>query len=378
MSHDSKREETGSTDETSWSEAPWLFLKGCLVGTADVIPGVSGGTMALITGIYDRLIHAMSSLNRESFLSLLTLRFGRFFRTFHWRFLLILLGGVVGAIAFFTRVIPLQIYMHTDPELVFGLFFGLILGSVVLLIREIGPERKRWDARTALLGGTLFGLWIVNLVPANTPEHFLFVFLSGMIAFSAMILPGISGSYILLILGKYDYILGNVAGIGGPDTVASITALLPLLLGGITGLVLFSRILSWLLKHYHTVTLMVMIGIMIGSLSAIWPWQERTYRQEVSLVEMRPLTDPLVIGLQQGTARSSPLSWYRLGDREEESGTIEVERIERKLVKSDPYIPGINQPEGWEPGLLHHGMAGMVIGLILVGGLEFLRRKSST
>jgi putative membrane protein len=300
-------------DETTWKESPWLALKGFLMGSADIIPGVSGGTMALITGIYDRLINAVRSVDRKVISSVFRLRIRELFENLHWRFIIILFSGIVVAVFFFTRVVPLQIYMHTRPELIYGLFFGLILGSVLVLLKEVRPGEKGIKTVMALVAGTLFGFWVVTLVPTDTPETFTFVFMSGLFAFSAMILPGISGSYVLLILGKYDYVLTQLSTLGNDGTVEAALALLPLFLGGAAGLALFSRILSWLLRTYHAITLMVLIGFLIGSLYVIWPYQEREFREDVIQVEEYSITDPYVQDLIENPPdRRLPL-YTRLG-----------------------------------------------------------------
>jgi putative membrane protein len=367
-------------DETTWKETPWLALKGFLMGSADIIPGVSGGTMALITGIYDRLINAVRSVDRRVISSFFRFQFTELLQAFHWKFVLILCTGIVLAVAFFTRIVPLQVYMHTDPELIYGLFFGLILGSVVVLLNEVPKNKRNLKTFTALLLGTLFGYWIVTLVPAETPETFSFVFLSGMFAFSAMILPGISGSYILLILGKYDFVLEQLGNIGNVGTVEAILALIPLFLGGAAGLALFSRILSWLLRKFHALTIMVLIGFLIGSLYVIWPYQDRDFRETVVHVEEFDYNNPLVQQLLDSPQNRNQPEYIRLGEiinpdaPSEEYYRIEVEHVNRSLIHSDPFIPGVSKekPDDYS---LWGGINGFVFGLLLVVGLDYLRRK---
>jgi putative membrane protein len=368
-------------DETSWQETPWLALKGFLMGSADIIPGVSGGTMALITGIYDRLINAVRSVNGKVIASLLKFRFRDLLQEFHWKFILTLVAGIITAVIFFTRIVPLQVYMYTNPEFIYGLFFGLIVGSAVVLLNEINKEERNLKSFTALVLGTLFGFWIVTMVPANTPESFSFVFLSGMFAFSAMILPGISGSYILLILGKYDYVLEQLGILGNDGTVDAAFALLPLFLGGAVGLAIFSRILSWLLRKYHTITLMVLIGFLIGSLYAIWPYQEREYSEEVVRIEEYHIDDPIVQELRESSPDVNLPSYTRLGEivnpdaPSPELYRIEVEYVNRNLIYSEPYIPYVSEKEQDPDFSFWNGIFGLLTGLVLVGALDFLRRK---
>ncbi|MDX1638391.1 MAG: DUF368 domain-containing protein, partial [Balneolaceae bacterium] len=199
-------------EHTSWKEWPVLMAKGFLMGSADIVPGVSGGTLALILGIYERLINAIKSANTRFVRQLVTLQWRSALQVIHWKFLLMLFSGIAAAILFFTRIVPLQVFMFTDPELIYGLFFGLIVGSIWILVKAI--DGLTWGHGGLILVGAIVGFWVVTLVPTDTPETALFVFFSGSIAICAMILPGISGSYLLLILRKYDYILSQVAALG--------------------------------------------------------------------------------------------------------------------------------------------------------------------
>jgi putative membrane protein len=178
----------------------------------------------------------------------------------------------------------------TQPEMVYGLFFGLIVASVIVLMREV-PRYGPREILTAL-AGVAFGFAVVNLVPVETPTAAWFIFLSGFIAISAMLLPGISGSFILLILGKYAYII-DALGRFDLVVIAAFTA------GMLSGLVAFSRAVVWLLRHYHQPTLLVIKGILIGSLWTIWPFQERVYetvREKQRLVASTPVWPEAVDG----------------------------------------------------------------------------------
>ena len=267
-----------------------LYLKGFAMGSADVVPGVSGGTMALITGIYAQLLDAIRSVDAQALRLLLTLQWGAAFERIHWRFLAVLLSGLLSAVLFFTRVIPLPTLIHTHPVPIYGLFFGLVLGSVWTVGRGVG----RFDLSAALytLAGIAIGFRIVTLIPADTPDHPLFIFFAGAVAICAMVLPGISGSFILLILRKYDYVLGQVGLLGGPDTLSAVGVLVPFGLGILTGIALFTRFLIWLLHRYGKPTMAVLIGFMVGSLWVIWPWQNRVYetvRGKHKLISSTPL-----------------------------------------------------------------------------------------
>ncbi len=245
-----------------------LAIKGFCMGAADVIPGVSGGTMAFILGIYAQLLAAINSFDLIWLKHVVKLEVKPAFQRPHFGFLIPLVIGIFAAILFFTRVIPLPVLLHTHPEPIYGFFFGLIIGTVIALL----PETKRFDivAGVFLTIGIIFGWLIVNLVPMETPDSSGFIFLSGILAISAMLLPGISGSFILLILRKYDTILNAIGHF-------NFAILIPFVLGALTGLIVFSRFIGWLLTRFYRATLLVIIGILIGSLWIIWPFQEREY-----------------------------------------------------------------------------------------------------
>lgn len=263
--------------------AALVAAKGFCMGAADVVPGVSGGTMAFILGIYPQLLAAIKSFDLEWLRRLLTLDLRGALTYPHLRFLLPLVAGIAGALLFFTRVVPLPLLIHTRPELVYGLFFGLILGSIALLLRHI--EHWTAGALAQLALGVIVGFFLVTLVPVSTPETPAFVFLSGALAICAMILPGISGSFILLILRKYAYIFEAVGHL-------DVGVLLPFGLGIVTGLALFSRLLTWLLSTCYRATLLAINGLLIASLWVIWPFQDRVYeivRGKQRLIASTPL-----------------------------------------------------------------------------------------
>lgn len=351
------------------------------MGSADIVPGVSGGTMALITGIYDRLIFAIKSLDLDAIRSLILFRFGAFFQSFHWKFFLFLGMGMFTAVLFFTRIVPLQIYMFTHPEIVYGLFFGLILGSIGLLIAEVDSRNRNWKYSIGLVAGALFGYWIVTLVPSETPETFWFVFIAGSVSISAMILPGISGSYILLIFQKYDYILTLLSDIGGSNTLQALIQLVPFILGAGTGIILFSRVLSWLLKRFHSATIVVLIGFLIGSLYVIWPFQEREFAESVRHSEIVSVDTNLVQELlNQGENIQAP-QYYRISsvvETDPESGeatVVEIERVSRKMISNRPLFPWGEEVQEQEQNLWA-GVAGISGGLVLIFLITFLRGKA--
>jgi len=240
--------------------------KGFMMGSADVVPGVSGGTMAFILGIYPRLLRAIRLVDGQAIGLLLRGRIGEFVTRIDLLFLVALGSGILAALLFFTRVVPLPELIRTDPEPVYSLFFGLITASVIVLVRDIGGLRAGefgW-----LATGVALGFAVVNLVPVQTPEAGWFVFLAGALAISAMILPGISGSFILVVLGKYAYVFGAIGRL-------DLGVLAPFALGCLCGLALFSRVLMWLLEHHYRRTILTIIGVLVGSLWVIWPFQRR-------------------------------------------------------------------------------------------------------
>ncbi|MCK5876134.1 MAG: DUF368 domain-containing protein [Candidatus Marithrix sp.] len=245
-----------------------IVVKGFCMGAADVVPGVSGGTMAFILGIYAQLLAAIRSFDLIWLKYVFTLQVKPAIQRPHFSFLLPLFIGIVGALIFFTRIIPLPIFLHTHPEIVYGLFFGLIVASILVLLPEIKPLNL--SKTMSLLMGIVLGWLIVTLVPMNTPDTTSFIFFSGMLAISAMLLPGISGSFILLILHKYDTILNAIGHF-------NFMILIPFGFGVVAGLVFFSRIISWLLASFYHHTVAIIIGILIGSLWIIWPFQTREY-----------------------------------------------------------------------------------------------------
>jgi putative membrane protein len=248
---------------------PWLhILRGFCIGTADIVPGVSGGTLAFILGIYRRLIEALRGFDLTLLRLLAHGEVRAAVRQVDLPFLLPLGIGVALALAFFTRVVPLPRLITTHPEPVYGLFFGLVAASVAVLLRSADALRALdlpW-----LLAGLLAGLAVVNLVPVETPETAWFVFLSGMLAISAMLLPGISGSFVLLLLQKYAYVFDAIGHL-------QLAVVIPFGLGCVAGVLAFSRLLGWLMHRYYHRTLVTITGLLVGSLWIIWPFQERTY-----------------------------------------------------------------------------------------------------
>ena len=240
-----------------------LALKGCAMGMADVVPGVSGGTIAFISGIYEELLDSIRSVDATALRLLLRFRLAEFWRHINGRFLLPVLLGI--AVAIFSLARLMTYLLTNQPIAIWSFFFGLIVASALLVARQIG----RWDWRTmlAFAVGAAAAWWITVATPAETPDDWWFVMLSGAIAICAMILPGISGAFILLLLGKYQYIMHAVGEFDIPVIAVFV-------IGAAAGIISFSHLLSWLLKHWHDVTVAVLMGFMVGSLNKVWPWKE--------------------------------------------------------------------------------------------------------
>jgi putative membrane protein len=240
-----------------------LSVKGFCMGAADVVPGVSGGTMAFILGIYEELITSIKSFDLIFLKRLFSFRVKDAFNHASWRFLMAIGAGIL--LAIFTLARMLSWLLHNHPVLIWSFFFGLIVASLFTVSKHL----KKWTPSIIVwIGlGTLCTYLLVGMVPARTPETLWFLFMSGAIAICAMILPGISGAFILVLLGKYHYVLEAVNN-------RDILTLVLVAVGAGVGLVTFVRLLSWLFSRYHDVTIALLTGLMLGSLRKIWPWKK--------------------------------------------------------------------------------------------------------
>lgn len=246
-----------------------VAVKGACMGAADVIPGVSGGTIAFIMGIYDEFVGSLASINGEALKLLLKGRFSAFWKHINGSFLLSLVAGI--GISVIALAGLMQMLLSDFPIQTWAFFFGLIVASSIFIIRGISGWKLR-DGLLLILGVAL-GAVICTLSPTQTPDGLWFIFLSGALAICAMILPGISGSFILLILGKYQYIMGCISGlVSGVDFTRNLLILGVFGLGAIIGILSFTRFLHWLLARWKKETMIVLAGFIIGSLVKIWPW----------------------------------------------------------------------------------------------------------
>lgn len=233
------------------------------MGAADVVPGVSGGTIAFISGIYEELIDSISKVNLKTLKLWRKEGFSSMWKELNGNFLISLVIGIGLSIITLAKLI--RHLLETQPILIWSFFFGLVLASIIYVGRQI----TRWNlgAVILLISGALVAYFITTLTPQTTDASYPYVFLSGALAICAMILPGISGSFILLLLGMYKPVLDAI-------NDKNVGLLVTLMLGAVVGLLSFSRLLKWLFDHYANLTLAVLTGFIIGSLNKIWPWKE--------------------------------------------------------------------------------------------------------
>ncbi len=239
-------------------------MRGVFMGASDVVPGVSGGTMAFILGIYEELINSLRTLGEPRFIkAVLSLRIRDAMEMANWKFLLSLGAGI--GLAILTLAHSLEWLLVNHPVFLWSFFFGLVLASVFVVAQRVGE----WTLQRALalVAGAVGAFMLVGLVPVQTPETWWFLFLSGALAICAMILPGVSGAFILLLLGKYQFVLSAV-------TQRDILSLALVAAGAAIGLVTFAQILGRLFERYHDTTVALLTGLMIGSLRKVWPWKK--------------------------------------------------------------------------------------------------------
>lgn len=239
------------------------YLKGMSMGAADVVPGVSGGSIALIAGIYERLLDSIKSVDKTALGLLLKFEIKNLWNHIDASFLFTLLAGIMTSIFSLSKVITYLMDYHPIP--LWSFFCGLIIISAILILKDI--QRWTFGVVLALIIGTVVAYWITSLPPTTTPNTLWFTFVAGAIAICAMILPGISGSFLLLVMGQYERIIGAV-------NEKDFLIIIVFGSGCLVGILAFSRVVSYLLKHYHAVTIGVLSGFMVGSLNKIWPWKE--------------------------------------------------------------------------------------------------------
>ena len=240
-----------------------LYFKGLAMGAADVVPGVSGGTIAFITGIYQELLETISAFSRiGNYQILFRQGIKPFWQTMNGNFIVVLFAGISTSIFSLAKIITYL--LENQPELVWSFFFGLIVVSCGLIAKEV----EQWNLTTLvlLIVGCAVAYTITVVSPASVEATYPMIFFAGAIAICAMILPGISGSFILLLMGMYGPIMGAIKNL-------DITVLMIFTAGTATGLISFSRILSWVYSEHKDFTLALLTGFLVGSLNAVWPWK---------------------------------------------------------------------------------------------------------
>ncbi|MCP4356729.1 MAG: DUF368 domain-containing protein [Chloroflexi bacterium] len=263
-------EQTAAKRKRSWHEYGGLTLRGICMGASDIVPGVSGGTMAFILGIYEELINSIKTLgDRDFLLAVGTFKVKRALALFNWEFLLAVGLGILIAIITLSGI--LETLLINYPVYIWSFFFGLVLASAFVVSKRI----KQWTIGkfTVLAAGAFSAYLLVGLVPLQTPDTWWFWMFTGAVASSAMILPGVSGAFLLVLLGKYLDTLSAVNAARSGD-FSEIWRIFFMGLGAGLGLITVSQVLSWLFKKYHDWTVAVLIGLMLGSLRKVWPWKQ--------------------------------------------------------------------------------------------------------
>ncbi len=268
----------------------FLVIKGLCMGAANKVPGVSGGIVAYVGGFYEEFIYSLQKINGKAFKLLLNGRFKSFYRYINGSFLTLLLFGML--ISYFSVSRVLDYFLEQKELFVWSAFFGMILGSIYY----IGKDFEHWTKKTisAAFVGLAVGIAISYLNPATENDNLLFIFLCGMISVSGMTLPGLSGSFILMLLGNYvlllvdsvnalydtfsELLLGDFGFVNNPERLAILTILAVFTAGSATGLVTLSHILSYVLNHYKHRTTAVILGFITGSLGVVWPWKRTIYK----------------------------------------------------------------------------------------------------
>jgi uncharacterized membrane protein len=274
----------------TFTDKIFLILKGLGMGAANKVPGVSGGVVAFVSGFYEEFIYSLQKVNRKAFKLLLNGRFKNFYTYINGRFLSLLFFGMIISYFSVSKVLD---YLIAHYELyIWSVFFGMIIGSIYYIYKDFDD----WNYKTylSLFIGIIVGVAISFLNPARENDNLWFVFFCGIISVAGMTLPGFSGSFILILLGNYVLLLvdsvnalsstfyeilgGNFSFTQNPERVRMLKVLSVFTLGSATGLVTFSHVLSYILKHYKSITLSAIIGFIIGSLGVVWPWKETIYK----------------------------------------------------------------------------------------------------
>ncbi len=288
-----------------------LFLKGLAMGAANKVPGVSGGIVAFVTGFYEELIYSFNKINYKSLKLLLSGRFKSFFKYTNAHFLVIVFSGSI--FSYFTVSLLLDYLLKNYEMYVWSLFFGLILGSIYYIAKGFKDYSPRCN--WYILIGIVMGISISFLPPAKENDNLWFVFLCGMIGVSGMTLPGLSGSFILILLGNYvlllvdsvnalsktllDIITGDFSFIHDPERVHYLKIIGAFSAGSAFGLVVTSHILEFVLKRWHNIVTAIILGFIAGSLGNVWPWKEKVYMQQNGQIVKDSMGNPILINFKR-------------------------------------------------------------------------------
>ena len=267
-----------------------LTLKGFAMGAANVIPGVSGGTIALITGVFEKLIHSLRSIDHTAVSLLLKGQFRNFASHINFYFLLAVFSGAV--LSVFTLARLLAYLFDNFPVFIWAYFFGLIMASVYF----VGKSIEKWTFTVLVMfaAGALLAVWISSMSPAAGNENTFYLILCGMVAVCSMILPGLSGSFILILMGNYELVAIEAI------NELRLDILIPVFIGIVGGLLIFSHFLSWIFRNFRSHTLSVLTGFIAGSLLILWPWKNPVYRlDEFGRVLNRPDGSPVIQNYQR-------------------------------------------------------------------------------
>ncbi len=251
-----------------------VALKGFGMGAANVVPGVSGGTIALLTGIYADIVNALNAVTeKQTWKALLRGRFAAFWRLINGDFLVALIVGVLVSVFSLAKVVTYCLTLY--PILTWAFFFGLILASTVIMFRDVKDFRLK-DGIFVVLG-IVIGVVVCTLSPTETRDDIWFIFICGAVSICAMILPGISGSFILLVMGKYNYVMQAISDFNWPVIII-------FALGCAVGILAFAKFLHWLLARWERQTLIVLLGFVLGSLIRVWPWYDSAALEQAQLL----------------------------------------------------------------------------------------------
>lgn len=306
-------------------EKIFLILKGLGMGAANKVPGVSGGVVAFVAGFYEEFIYSLKKVNKKAFLLLINKRYKSFYNYINGRFLTLLFLGMIVSYFSVSKVLD---YLIKHYELyVWSVFFGMIIGSIYYINKDF----KDWNYKTytSLAIGILLGLSVSFLNPAKENSNLWFVFFCGIIGVSGMTLPGFSGSFILILLGNYvlllvdsvnalsdtflEIIQGDFSFINNSQRLRMLQVLIVFTLGSVTGLVTFSHMLSYILKHYKSITLSAIIGFIIGSLGVVWPWKHTIYKlTESGLPILDSTGSKIVLNYQRFIPKLNTETYYAI------------------------------------------------------------------